>query len=132
MKVSPSPIERVPSKNVQGIMTYGPWGGNGGTLFDDGVYDGIKEIHLSRNVGIVSIRVCYDLNGHPQWGSKNGGTGGYKSDKVTQVTGFIVFFPRYILEAMINFLISADSLELSIRNLDSHNRLLWTCNGDGA
>ncbi|XP_027091225.1 uncharacterized protein [Coffea arabica] len=80
--VVPSKISRVPSENVQGVMTYGPWGGNGGTLFDDGVYDGIREIHLSRNIGIVSIRVCYDLNGQPQWGSKNGGSGGYKSDKI--------------------------------------------------
>ncbi|KAL3505336.1 hypothetical protein ACH5RR_035177 [Cinchona calisaya] len=97
MNVSPSPIERVPSKNVQGVVTCGPWGGHGGTLFDDGVYDGIMQIYLSRNVGIVSIRVCYDLNGHPEWGSKNGGTGGYKTDKIilnypseilTHITGY--------------------------------------------
>lgn len=78
----PSKIERVPSKNLKGVVTSGPWGGNGGSLFDDGVYDGIRQINLSRNVCIVSIRVCYEQNGQPVWGSKNGGTGSFKSDKV--------------------------------------------------
>lgn len=63
-------------------MTCGPWGGNGGTPFDDGVYDGIRQINLSRNVGIVSIQVCYDKNGQPVWGSKNGGMGSFKKDQV--------------------------------------------------
>jgi hypothetical protein len=80
--VLPATIERVPSKAVQGVMTYGPWGGHGGTVFDDGIYDGIREIHLSRNVAIVSIRVCYDRHGQLEWGCKNGGSGGFKSDKV--------------------------------------------------
>ncbi|CAI9116823.1 OLC1v1018087C1 [Oldenlandia corymbosa var. corymbosa] len=85
VNAAPAKIEKVASRNSQDVVTYGPWGGNGGSLFDDGVYDGIKEIHLSRNVGIVSIRVCYDLNGQPEWGDKNGGTGGFKSDRVTSL-----------------------------------------------
>ncbi|KAL3634253.1 hypothetical protein CASFOL_021307 [Castilleja foliolosa] len=68
----------VESKNVKS----GPWGGPGGTPFDDGVYDGIRQINVSRNVAIVSIRVCYDKNGEHVWGSKNGGTGSIKADKV--------------------------------------------------
>ncbi|GFQ07014.1 jacalin-related lectin 3 [Phtheirospermum japonicum] len=72
----------VPSKHVKGLVKSGPWGGHGGSPFDDGVYDGIRQINVSRNVAIVSIRVCYDKNGEPVWGSKNGGTGSIKSDKV--------------------------------------------------
>ncbi|XP_059636411.1 jacalin-related lectin 3 isoform X2 [Cornus florida] len=88
---------RVPSNNVKGVMTYGTWGGAGGSVFDDGVYTGIRQIILSRNVGLVSIRVLYDQNDQPMWGNKNGGTGGFKTDKIffdypyeilTHMTGF--------------------------------------------
>ncbi|PIN21691.1 hypothetical protein CDL12_05607 [Handroanthus impetiginosus] len=93
----PKKIEKVPSENATGVVTYGPWGGNGGSLFDDGIYDGIRQIIVSRNVVITSIRVCYDENGQPFWGSKNGGTGSFKSDKIifdypseilTHITGY--------------------------------------------
>ncbi|KAJ6998693.1 hypothetical protein NC653_014763 [Populus alba x Populus x berolinensis] len=87
--------ERVPSK-AEGVIIYGPWGGAGGSKFDDGTYTGIRQIHLSRHVGIVSIKVQYDRDGQAIWGSKHGGTGGFKSDKIifdypyeilTRVTG---------------------------------------------
>ncbi|KAK4481414.1 hypothetical protein RD792_012304 [Penstemon davidsonii] len=82
--VVPSKIEKVPPKTGKGgVVTYGPWGGNGGSLFDDGVYDAIRQINLTRNVGIVSVRVCYEKNGECVWGSKNGGTGSFKHDKIT-------------------------------------------------
>lgn len=76
-----SVVEKVPKK-IDGLVTCGPWGGSGGTLFDDGTYTGIRQIHLSRNVGLVWLRALYDLNGEAIWGSKHGGTGGFKSDKV--------------------------------------------------
>ncbi|XP_021600814.2 jacalin-related lectin 3 isoform X2 [Manihot esculenta] len=78
-------------------VSHGPWGGNGGMLFDDGVYTGVREIHLTRYGGVVSIRVCYDLNGQAIWGNKNGGSGGIRLDKIifdypseilTHVTGY--------------------------------------------
>ncbi|XP_022769080.1 jacalin-related lectin 3-like isoform X2 [Durio zibethinus] len=74
--------EKVPSKVPEGVITYGPWGGNGGAKFDDGTYTGIRQITLSRNVGIVSIKVCYDRDGQAVWGSKHGGTGGFKTDRI--------------------------------------------------
>ncbi|XP_051150763.1 jacalin-related lectin 3 isoform X2 [Andrographis paniculata] len=86
------------NENEKGVvMSYGPWGGSGGSMFDDGIYDGIRQIRISRNVGIVSIRVCYDQNGQSVWGSRNGGKGAFKSDKIildypsevlTHVTGY--------------------------------------------
>ncbi|KAJ9166061.1 hypothetical protein P3X46_020860 [Hevea brasiliensis] len=78
-------------------VSYGPWGGNGGMLFDDGVYTGVREIHLTRYGGVVSIRVCYDLNGQAIWGNKNGGSGAIRLDKIafdypseilTHITGY--------------------------------------------
>ncbi|PHT63396.1 Jacalin-related lectin 3, partial [Capsicum annuum] len=95
--IAPASIERVPSKTIKGVVTYCPWGGSGGTVFDDGIYDGVRQVYLSRNVGIVSIRACYDKNGQAMWGSKNGGTGGFKTEKIifdypseilTHITGY--------------------------------------------
>ncbi|XP_061968848.1 uncharacterized protein LOC133692143 isoform X2 [Populus nigra] len=73
--------ERVPSK-TEGVIVHGPWGGVGGSNFDDGTYTGIRQIHLSRHVGIASIRVQYDRDGQAIWGSKHGKGGGFKSDKI--------------------------------------------------
>lgn len=70
------------SKSVRQAVSCGPWGGNGGMLFDDGLYTGVREIHVTRSGGLVSIRVCYDLNGQAIWGDKNGGNGGLRLDKV--------------------------------------------------
>lgn len=67
---------------VEGAVKYGPWGGTGGTAFDDGACNGIKQINISRNIGIVSIRVLYVRNGESVWGNKHGGTGGFRTDKV--------------------------------------------------
>lgn len=67
---------------VDGAITYGPWGGTGGSMFNDGTYTGIRQINLSRNVGIVSVKVCYDQDGKAVWGSKHGGTGGFRHDRV--------------------------------------------------
>ncbi|KAG8654618.1 jacalin-related lectin 3 isoform X2 [Manihot esculenta] len=75
-------IQSLPSK-PEGLMTYGPWGGtSGGSTFDDGTYTGIRQIYISRNIGIVYIRVQYDRDGQAIWGSKHGGTGGFKTDKI--------------------------------------------------
>ncbi|XP_061347178.1 jacalin-related lectin 3-like [Gastrolobium bilobum] len=74
-------LEKSPSK-VKGVVTYGPWGGIGGYGFDDGTYAGIRQINLSRNVGIVWIRVLYEYDGDAIWGCRQGGTGGYKNDKI--------------------------------------------------
>ncbi|KAI4316863.1 hypothetical protein L6164_024803 [Bauhinia variegata] len=91
-------VQKAPSNlTVEGEVTYGPWGGHGGSIFDDGVYTGIRQINLSRNVGIVWIRVLYDDDGVAVWGSKQGGTGGFKNEKIifdfpsevlTHITGY--------------------------------------------
>ncbi|XP_017241773.1 jacalin-related lectin 3 isoform X1 [Daucus carota subsp. sativus] len=95
--VVPPTVPRVPSKDVKDVYTYGPWGGAGGTVFDDSTYDGIRQIRVKRNVAIVSIKVCYDFKGEAVWGSKNGGSGSFKKDLIvfdypsevlTHITGY--------------------------------------------
>ncbi|XP_043709001.1 jacalin-related lectin 3-like, partial [Telopea speciosissima] len=60
----------------------GPWGGDAGMTFDDGVYTGVREVHIVRNGGIVYIKACYDRNGQAIWGNRNGGKTGLRLDKV--------------------------------------------------
>ncbi|CAN8292369.1 unnamed protein product [Cochlearia groenlandica] len=74
--------EKLKPKAEGGAKTYGPWGGIGGIMFDDGIYTGIRQINLSRSVGIVWMKVCYDFRGQAVWGSKHGGRGGFKHDMI--------------------------------------------------
>ncbi|MCL7040026.1 hypothetical protein MKW94_015620, partial [Papaver nudicaule] len=74
----PSYIE----KGVPSVVSYGPWGGNGGTIFDDRVYTGVRQVNLTRSLVLVSLKVLYDKNGLAVWGSRNGGVGGMKSEKI--------------------------------------------------
>ncbi|MCL7031265.1 hypothetical protein MKW94_024386 [Papaver nudicaule] len=69
------------SSSFEGVVSHGPWGGNGGTIFDDEVYTGVRQVNLTRSTALVSIEILYDRNGQPIWGSKNGGAGGRKLEK---------------------------------------------------
>ncbi|CAN6341465.1 unnamed protein product [Urochloa humidicola] len=82
---------------MSSTQTYGPWGGSGGTIFDDGVYTGVWQINLTRAAGISSMKVLYDRNGQAVWGNKHGFSGGVPSDKIvfdfpsevlTHITGY--------------------------------------------
>lgn len=64
-------------------VVVGPWGGNGGTAWDDGVYNGVREITLVYDRCIDSIRVVYDKNGKPVTAEKHGGVGGNKTVEVS-------------------------------------------------
>lgn len=56
-------------------VTNGPWGGNVGMMFDDGTYTGVRQVTLSYTIlGIISIEVIYDRNGHTIRGCKHGGS----------------------------------------------------------
>ncbi|VVA95113.1 unnamed protein product [Arabis nemorensis] len=59
----------------------GPWGGNGGTAWDDGIYHGVREIKLVYDHCIDSISVVYDKNGKPVRSVKHGGQGGNKTSE---------------------------------------------------
>ncbi|XP_048130001.1 jacalin-related lectin 19 isoform X2 [Rhodamnia argentea] len=68
-------------KKKKGIEV-GPWGGNGGTSWDDGSYHGVREITLVFGHCIDSIRVMYDKNGKPVAGEKHGGVGGNQTAEI--------------------------------------------------
>ncbi|XP_027168175.1 jacalin-related lectin 19 [Coffea eugenioides] len=79
-------------------IAVGPWGGNGGSPWDDGSYNGVREITLVHARCIDSMRVVYDKNGKPFVGEKHGGVGGSKTSEIklqfpdeflTSVSGFI-------------------------------------------
>ena len=58
------------NSNTKQAVSYGPWGGNGGIIFDDGAYTGVREALLTSQRAIVSIQICYDLNEKATWGEK--------------------------------------------------------------
>ncbi|KAG6665174.1 jacalin-related lectin 19-like [Carya illinoinensis] len=70
------------SGKKKSILSLGPWGGNGGASWDDGIYDGVREITLFYGLCIDSIRVVYDKNGTPVFAEKHGGGGGYKTVEI--------------------------------------------------
>jgi hypothetical protein len=53
----------------------GPWGGDGGKPWDDGVYTGVKQIYIMRNDFIGSIQIEYDRSGQSIWSTKHGNGG---------------------------------------------------------
>ncbi|KAL7152423.1 hypothetical protein ABFS83_04G096200 [Erythranthe nasuta] len=78
-------------------IVVGPWGGNGGTNWDDGSYNGVREITVMYGRCIDSIRIVYDKNDKPVSGDKHGGAGGTKTAEIklqfpdeilTTVTGY--------------------------------------------
>ncbi|KAI3727296.1 hypothetical protein L1987_67109 [Smallanthus sonchifolius] len=63
-------------------MQLGPWGGDVGNHWDDGVHSGVREITLVYGSCIHSIRVTYDNNGKSFRAVKHGGMGGTKSAQI--------------------------------------------------
>ena len=61
----------------------GPWGGNGGNAWDDGLYNGVREITLVYGHCIDSIVVVYNKNGKPVTSEKHGGLGGNRTAEVS-------------------------------------------------
>lgn len=63
-----------PARMVKEPAPYGPgpWGGDGGKPWDDGVFSGVKKIFLIRGEAIYSIQFEYDRNGQSMWSVKHG------------------------------------------------------------
>ncbi|KAM3749720.1 hypothetical protein ACB098_05G208500 [Castanea mollissima] len=55
----------------------GPWGGHGGTEWDDGIFLAIRELQLHVGDSVIhAIRVLYESkDGEPVWSPKHGGDG---------------------------------------------------------
>ncbi|KQK05125.1 jacalin-related lectin 19 isoform X2 [Brachypodium distachyon] len=65
------------------LMKVGPWGGSGGTPWDDGGHTGIRSITMCYDHRCVdSIAVEYDQSGIPVHGDRHGGAGGNQTTQV--------------------------------------------------
>lgn len=53
----------------------GPWGGDGGKPWDDGVYSGAKQVHITRGDAINSVQIEYDRSGQSVWSARHGSSG---------------------------------------------------------
>lgn len=63
-------------------IVVGPWGGQDGHRWDDGVYSTVRQLIIAHGSGIDSIQIEYDKKGTPIWSEKHGGSGGTRIDKV--------------------------------------------------
>lgn len=73
----------------------GPWGGDGGKPWDDGVFTGIKQIILNRTEAICSIEIEYDRNGQSVWSVKHGGNGGLTAQRVKLLPSHYLAFTLF-------------------------------------
>lgn len=64
-------------------ITVGPWGGQHGLCWDDGVYSSVRQLVIAHGVGIDSIQIEYDNKGTSIWSEKHGGNGSNKIDRVS-------------------------------------------------
>lgn len=65
------------------IVSVGPWGGDDGVSWDDGVYSSVRQVVITHAMGIYSIQFEYDNNGTSIWSEKHGGHGGSITDTVS-------------------------------------------------
>lgn len=63
-------------------IVVGPWGGQGGIPWDDGVYTAIRQVVVVHGAAIDSVRFEYDRKGSSVWSEKHGGDGGVITDQV--------------------------------------------------
>lgn len=76
------PVGKEQADEVKKRIVVGPWGGHGGSPWDDGGFTGVREITLVYSLCIDSMTVVYDQNGKPYKAEKHGGVGGSKTAQV--------------------------------------------------
>ncbi|KAH9802943.1 hypothetical protein KPL71_001580 [Citrus sinensis] len=54
-------------------IAVGPWGGQNGTRWDDGVHTTVRQLVIAHGAGIDSIQIEYDNKGGSCWSEKHGG-----------------------------------------------------------
>lgn len=74
----------------------GPWGGPGGSPWDDGAFTGIRQMIVVHGAVIDSIQIEYDKKGSSVWSEKHGGSGGTKIDKVCNLVGASFRLLKYL------------------------------------
>ncbi|XP_077223183.1 agglutinin-like [Tasmannia lanceolata] len=69
--------------NEEGPREVGPWGGEGGCSWDDGVFSGIKQIFVWRDESVLhSIQIEYDHNGQSVLSPTHGGSEGELTHRI--------------------------------------------------
>ncbi|KAF8013848.1 hypothetical protein BT93_I1646 [Corymbia citriodora subsp. variegata] len=101
-----------PISNLHGLKSMGPFGGQGGSPWDDGVSTVVRKIIVTSGSAIDSITVEYDKNGYVVQGPKHGGDGGdpepeikldYPQEYLTSFSGHIGSLFGYIIVRSITF-----------------------------
>lgn len=77
----------------------GPWGGDGGKPWDDGVYTGVKQIYIMRTDFIGSVQIEYDRSGQSIWSTKHG-NGGQITHRVSSGVSTHTSSPNHACSAM--------------------------------
>ncbi|CAN1824123.1 Pentatricopeptide repeat-containing protein At1g19720 [Linum perenne] len=75
-------VNMILAHSLNGNVDGGPWGGDGGKKWDDGLYSGVRQLLIAHGSGVDSLQFEYDNKGASIWSHKHGGTGGTKTDKV--------------------------------------------------
>lgn len=53
-------------------LTVGPYGGTGGSRWDDGVHTAVRQVIIFTSQVIESIQIEYDKNGQSKWSEIHG------------------------------------------------------------
>ena len=77
-------------------MGPGPWGGEGGRPWDDGVYTRVKQIYIMRGALIGSIQVEYDRDGYSIWSARHGNSG-HITHRVSAIPSFELTCPSIVV-----------------------------------
>jgi hypothetical protein len=78
-------------------VSVGPWGGQSGARWDDGVYNTVRQVVICHGATIDSIQFEYDKRGSSVWSEKHGGTGCFKTAKVSIISW------KFHIACLINF-----------------------------
>lgn len=69
-------------RNEKSHVSAGPWGGECGTRWDDGVFCSVRQMVISHGAVVDAVQIEYDTRGCAVWSEKHGGVGGVKTDRV--------------------------------------------------
>lgn len=74
---------------IEKAISVGPWGGQDGITFDDGVYSTVRQVVITHGAGVDSVQIEYEKQGVSVWSNKHGGHGGLKTDTVSSSLCFV-------------------------------------------
>lgn len=89
----------------------GPWGGEGGRPWDDGLHTGVKQIRLTRGDAICSIQFLYVQNDRSVWSTIHG--------IASNINTYHVIYPDSITSLSMLLSCTRGSTCLSLRYVNS-------------